>query len=176
MDEKFVIKNKSGTLLSIPIERNHLRMNPNDQVDLCAITGMSADDLERHPQIVRNLTYNNIVVIEKYSNKNTDMGKINSKMDQIVDLLLSKNDQVKRSDIESILSDAIGKLSFPGSSVPESIVSDKVSEREEERIREDLLRKQLDAFKPDRENKGSFGQNKMDIDTEDFSQLLKDKD
>lgn len=174
--DKFVIKNKSGTLLSLPIGRNHLKMNPNDEIDLCSITGMGVDELERHPQVVRNKAYNNIVILDKQvQSKIIDQKEITDLSSKIEKLLGIVSENKKESSItKEDLFDALKSISIVSDQKTEEAKNKENIVSNEDEIRQELLTRQVNLFKPESKNTGSFGKNTKDIEAEDFADLLGD--
>lgn len=171
--DKFVIKNKSGTLLSLPMGRNHLKMKPNEQIDLCSLTGMGVDELQRHPQIVRNIGYNNIVVVEKnVGTKIPDVSELSVRLDKLADII--SNQKVASGITKEDLIDALRDIKISGDSQPASSNFNEKVVSEEDRLRQELLRRQADSFDPETKNTGTFGKNTQSIEVEDMSDLLGD--
>lgn len=174
--DKYIIENKSGTLLSLPIGKNHLKMKPKDRVDLCKVTGLGAEELDRHPQVVKNRAYNNIIVVEKeIHTRSPEVSELSSKLEKLIDLVGSSGQQQQSSGLtREDMIELLKGLKVGGVSQPASQESGENVVSEEDRLREELLRRQAETFDPQTKNTGTFGKNTQSIEVEDMSDLLGD--
>lgn len=170
MPDRFVIRNVSGTILSLQIESHRFRMKPNETIDLCLATGMSVKDIESQSQIIRNVGYNNIRVETSETadgNKELDVyEKILALVDTIIENT-SKSKPVSKEDLEEMISKIPKVSTREGHN--DNQESDVVSE---EKLKQELLIKQAESFVPEKNNTGNFGKSNVSIDADDFSGLL----
>jgi len=191
--ETWVVKNNTKTILRL--NENKLTFKPKQEKDLCFHTKKTISELERDEEIKINLSYNNLITIEKYDPKDDEQKKIieairseftamnplppppdatvGNDLKEIKDLLSSIS--LNKSDInQEELINAI-KSALPEQI--EIIKKDKniVSEEEnkDDRIREAALMKLISSGKKAETHLNSFGtETKIESESEGNADLL----
>ena len=181
MEDKFVVKNKSGTVLNIP---NHkLRLSINAEVDLVSRLEKTTVEIKRDKDILRELTFNNLEILEEYDSSKKDYN-IEQKIDSLINILSEK----KENNIDSIKEDIINalenKIKIDESLIEKTIqnkisnikldnnsVDDNKKNIDEEKMREQALLELLNKEKS-YEVKDFGKERKIDGDQEDFSDMV----
>jgi len=147
LKETWVIQNNTKTILHMP--QNKIRLEPNaGKVDLVSFTGKEVKDLEHDVEIQRELTYNNIITLDKVKLKKEDHA-IANKLDQLITLFGSKEEaqqtvnmdmaNLDLSAIEEIIKNRLQDIEVH----VDGAVKDKRAE-EDEKMREEAITKMVE--------------------------------
>lgn len=184
MKDKYIIQNKSGTVLNIA--QYKLRLSIGEVVDLVSRLEKTTAELKRDKYILREISFNNLEVIEEYdtSEKSKD---IEGKIDNLINILSNQ----KENNINSIKDEILSTLK-ENKDKEESLIKDSIkdqlsqininnkqqqnndnqdNENIEEKMREEALLELLNKQKSYKVK--DFGkERKIDGEQEDHSDLI----
>jgi hypothetical protein len=173
MQDKFLVKNNSGTILKLI--KNRITIAVDGQIDLATRLNKTIAELKRDPEISREITYNNLVILEEFdASKDYEL---RDKLDVLIDIMSKeKKDkpQVNISDgiidaIEKILNEKLSKINV---NTIQNDANHEIVDREEDRLREKVLEQLVSRQKPTEMNFESLGSEKKIEKKEDFSDLI----
>ena len=155
MTEKLLVRNNTGTIFRL--DKLKITLRPNQEIDLVEKMHKSVDDIKRDPEIMRELSYNNLWIVEEKKElpvvENTQLdGKLNEILSYLKSMPAS---QIVQGEQKSI-----------------SDVSDVV-QNNDDKMREDALMQILSRSNKNVEKKiDNIGKKKEVKDTDDFSGLI----
>jgi hypothetical protein len=169
--DKWVVKNTSGTVLLLP--KNKVNFTIGGRIDLVERLGKSVREIELDSEISRALAYNNISTVEKYDSSKDHERELSGKLDQLMSFLKSKEPatEVSKSGIE-IDSKEIATILDKYFKDRKTKGSDGETDGEEDKMREDAIRKMIESSKHPDGTLDGFGVERKSEDTDDFSDFV----
>ena len=175
MEDKFVVKNASGNVLMLP--KNRITLAIGARIDLADRLNKTIRELKRDDEIFRELTHGNLVAEEEVDTS-IEAG-VNDKIDRLLGILESgaaspekqTNVNVDADMIMDLLREQISKLDL-GSLVKGSVGDKKGEGINEEKMREEALRKLVDNAKIGKGKLEGFGSEREVEEDDDFSDLI----
>lgn len=158
MEEKYIVRNNSGTILRLTKYR--ITLNINQTIDLVTALNKSVSEIKRDVEIAREMGYRNLVLVEEVVPIANTANLDPSKLDEIINLL--KEQKVVQQFV-------INNSSVEANSVKAEI--DKLDE--EEKMREDALLFTLGRSKsPKVKNIKDMGNAKKIENADDFGDKI----
>ena len=179
MKDKFLVKNNSGTLLNLV--KNRITIAVGGQIELSARLNKSISELKRDPEISREITYNNLIILEEFDS--TKDYELRDKLDTLIGIMSGgKKDQSQPQAssqdgileaIDRMLNEKLSRLKI-GESKQEVKVETKeeIRTNEEDRMRERILEEMISRQKPSEKNFESLGNEKTIEKKDDYSNLI----
>lgn len=175
MQEKWVVKNNSKMIISMP--KMGIVLRPKGTVDLVSATGMEVKDLERDSELSVQFTHEHFETIEKI--KNPEKGEIDPKIQEKLDAILSKVENMPQNQREVIVEKQSVEFDPKNlENILRNIVSnigagEKTASKEEDEMREEAIKKLVENAKaPKVSELDNFGKQKKNIDHDDNSDLI----
>jgi len=176
--EKFIVRNNSGTMLNL--SKNGIMLKPNQDVDLVHRTNKRLIDLENDPEILREIGFNNLIIMEKYDSRNNDLSE---KMDKIIKTLEPKPvieekiEKIDLSEMENIVAKCLkrffktGKMVIGETSEKEEIVKKSYKKNNDEELRQKAIEQLLSRSVPIETNLKPAQERQIE-GQEDFSDMI----
>jgi hypothetical protein len=150
--QRYVLKNNSGTVLNLA--KNKIMFRPNQMIDIVSRTGKTIIDIENDPEIMREIGYKNLVLIERFD-PNDKSEELSRKMDSILAKLepinvepvaskeIKENNEFNINDIKDVIKECLKSVLKS-----ESLTNIKNIESEDDKIREMAMEKLLKTSSP----------------------------
>ena len=180
MEERFVVLNSSGTILSLV--KNKIRMSPQQQIDLVKFLGKTVAQIEMDQEISTNLAFNNLKLMEVVDSRKRD-DEVSKKIDALMGMLQEAGPQKEREIIretKEIVQVAGGDVASMEALLDEFLKRtglDKEQkkikkEKDEEEMREKALQKLVEKGSKMKGKLVGFVKGRDVEEDEDFSDLI----
>lgn len=173
MEDRFIVRNNSGNILMLP--RNRITLAIGARIDLAGRLNKSIQEIKRDPEIILELTHNNLIKEEEFDSS-IEAG-VDKKLDKLIELMQSRGIQKTTVEIDpemigDILRDKIGSLTQNIKSDEEK--TEKVLEENEEKMRQEAFMKLMQKKKGEDSNLDTFGGKSKEVESgdDDYSDLI----
>ena len=178
MKEKWDVRNNTKTILFLP--QNKIKLNPENSIDLVEFTGKRVIDLENDKEIKRELSYNNLITIQKIKDEPQpivsaapNMQPIEDKLNKILGMLSEQDKaslesgKINLDSLEEILKEKLKNITITPKEKDEEI-----AKKEDEKMREKAIEVMIEKEKQKEDNLKAFGQSTKIEDAEDHSDFI----
>jgi hypothetical protein len=175
MRDKFLVKNNTNTLLNLP--KNRITIVAGGEIELVSRLNKSLADIKRDPEILRELMYNNLILVEEIDNSKQNIETKIDKLFNLVENNKSENNILNSLTIEAleeVLSRKLKEIITNVQPIKESKEGEQDTEiiSNEDKMRERLLEQLVNNQKPKDQRLDNLGKEKKIDKSEDFSDII----